>query len=58
MVNEKAFETIEKMKLLVLKRCEERLQNASGSSHSSFPDRPIHSQCHGVTAVLRHRHGI
>jgi len=58
MVNEKALETIEKMKLLVLKRCEERVQNASVSSHYTPPERFPYPQCHGVTAILRHRHGL
>jgi hypothetical protein len=58
MVNGKTLETIERMKLLVLKRCEERVQNASGSMHSKPPERSTYVHCHGVTAILRHRHGL
>ncbi len=58
MVNEKTLEMIEKMKLLVMKRCEDRVQNASGSSHSRPPERSNYAHCHGVTAILRHRHGL
>lgn len=58
MVNEKTLETIGKMKLLVLKRCEERIQNASGSSQSKPPEKSNYPHCHGVTAILRHHHGL
>jgi len=58
MVNEKTLETIEKMKLLVLKRCEERIQKASGSSHSKPPESSYSLHCHGVSAILRHHHGL
>lgn len=58
MVNEQTMEMIERLKLLALKRCEERIQNASGSSYPKLPDRSTHAHCYGVTAMLRHRHGI
>jgi hypothetical protein len=52
------FNAIMKLKMVAMKRCEERIEEAASRppcSKKKFEDNP---ECYGVTRVLKKRHGL